>query len=151
MKLEKYVSATEGNKSTREILDMFPKEEGRFYHGSFLNLDKLLSSNETGNIRAGEESRRLFKDIVFLTKDIGEATKYAGAGGTIHHVDATAVKYKDVAVELLNAKKAKSVNDNIFIALPDDIKIITKWVKEPDRKKNQPELYTDYYIEDRKN
>ena len=146
MKLEKFVPATERNKSTREIMDMFPKEEGRFYHGSSLNLDKLLSSNETGNIRVSEENRRLFKDVVFLTKDIDEAIRYAGAGGTVHHVDASAVKYKDVAMELLDIKKAKTVNDNIFIALPDDIKMVTKWVKESDRKKNQPELYTDYYV-----
>ena len=151
MKLEKYIPTAERNRSTRETLDMFPKEEGRFYHGSFLNLDKLLSSDETGNIRTGEESRRLFKDVVFLTKDINEAIKYAGAGGTVYHVDASAAKYKDVAMELLDVKKAKTVNDNIFIALPDDIKMVAKWVKEPNRKKNQPELYTDYYVGDQEN
>ncbi len=148
MRLEKYLPQEERKKDIREILEKFPKEKGRYYHGSSLNLDKLLASNETGNIRPGEESRRLFKDVIFLTKDINEAIKYSGAGGTVHHVDASAVKYKDVAMELLDIKKDKTVSDTVYVALPEDVKIVTKWVNESGRKKNQPRLYKDYYVGD---
>ena len=148
MKLEKFITKPEKEKSMREILKDFPKEDGRYYHGSHLNLDELLPPDETGNIRIGEEGRRLFKDVVFLTKNIDQAIKYAGPGGTIHHVNASAARYKEVAAKVLNIKKAKTVSDDVFIALPEDMKMIGKWVKEPNRKKNEPELYTDYYVGD---
>lgn len=129
-----------------DIYEGFEKEFGRYYHGSPYNVEDLKSSNQSGNIRPGEEERRMFKDVIFLTKDINEAIRYAGPGGVVYHVDANAIKYKDLAVKYLNTKKSKSVGDNIYVAKPEDLDLIVKWVKEPGRKKNEPEKYTDFYV-----
>ncbi|MCA9351898.1 hypothetical protein KC866_00705 [Patescibacteria group bacterium] len=90
--------------------------------------------------------RRSFKDVVFLTKDIQQAVQYAGPGGVVYHVDADAVRYKDIAATYLNPKKLKSVSENIYVAKPEDIEMVVKWVKQANRRKNEPEKYVDYYV-----
>jgi len=131
---------------SREFLGKYPKVFGRFYHGSPLNVEKLLPSSHTDNIRPGEEGRRGFKDVIFFSTNIDEAIRYAGEGGTVFCVDATAIQYKPVAVDILDEKKVKSVGEDIFVAFPEDIKIVSKWHKEKGRKRGDPEKYDVEYI-----
>ena len=130
---------------TRELIKNYPQIKGRFYHGCPSNVDKLLPPDETGEIRPGEEERRSFKDVIFLTTNLNKAIDYAGPEGTVFITNSTAVQYKPVAIALLNQKKAKSLTDDIFIALPENIKIITKWHKEK-RKRGESQKYTDEYV-----
>lgn len=99
---------------TRDILDRYPKENGRFYCGCSKNVTKLLPSEITGEIRSGEEERRGFRDVIFLTKNFQKANEYAGSEGVIFEVKTDAVQYKLVAIDVLNPKKAKALA-KIFI------------------------------------
>jgi hypothetical protein len=136
---------------TRENFDIYPKVKGRFYHGSPKDVDKLLPSSITGEIRPGEEKRRGFRDVIFLTNNIKKAICYAGPKGTVFLTDSTAAQYKPIASTVLNPKKAKSVEDDIYVALPEDIKIVAKWHKETGRKRGEPQKYTDKYIGEQEN
>jgi len=143
--MEKYHQPEEPLK-TRELLDKYPKIKGRFYHGCPKDVDKLLPSDITGEIRTGEEKRRGFRDVVFLTDDIDKAVEYAGPEGVVFITDSIAAQYKLIASDILNSKKAKSVKDDIYVALPEDIKIVAKWRKEKGRKRGEPQKYTTEYI-----
>ncbi len=130
----------------KDILANYPKVKGRFYHGCPKNVNKLLPPDVTGEIRFGEEERRSFKDVIFLTKNINQAIDYAGYDGVVFITDAEAIQYKQVASDILNPKKAKSVSDDIYIAMPEDIKIVAKWHKEKGRKRGNPQKYIDEYV-----
>lgn len=126
-------------------LSSFNLEYGQYFHGSKVNTDKLLSSAQSGNIRFGEEERRGFRNVVFLTKDIDEAIRYAGKEGIVYIVNAYAIKYKNAVAQIINPKKLKSVNENIYVAPPDQLKIVAKWYKLP-RKKGEKQKYETEYI-----
>ena len=143
--MEKYIGP-ERFLETKDILDRYPKVKGRFYHGCPKNVNKLLPSDITGEIRPGEEERRGFRDVVFLTNNIDKAIDYAGSEGVVFITESVATQYKLVASDVLNPKKAKSIGDDIYVALPEDIKIVAKWHKEKGRKRGESQKYIDEYI-----
>lgn len=131
---------------TREILSEYPRTAGRFYHGCPENVDRLLPSDDIDKTRPGEEDRRSFKDVVFLTSNFDKASDYAGPEGVVFAVDATATQYRPVAARVLNTKKTASVQSDVYIALPEDVKIVAKWHKEKGRKRGEPQKYVSEYI-----
>ncbi|MBN2197905.1 hypothetical protein JW698_01775 [Candidatus Wolfebacteria bacterium] len=104
--MEKYKSP-EKLPETKEFLDKYPKIVGRFFHGCPKNVNKLLPSDITGEIRPGEETRRGFKDVIFLTNDINKAIDYAGSEGVVFLTDSKATQYKFIASDILSSKKNK--------------------------------------------
>ena len=107
-----------------------------FFHGSPVRgLREILPASETGNIRPGEEERRGFQDVVFLTTDWDEALRYA-RGGSIYVVRAEAEPYAPLATQK-NAKKA--VNSTIHIA--SVVEIVSEYILEP-KKRGCQQLYS---------
>ncbi|PID52264.1 MAG: hypothetical protein CR972_03200 [Candidatus Moraniibacteriota bacterium] len=148
--MERY-SLPEKSLETEKFLENYPKVKGRFYHGCPKNVDKLLPPDITGEIRPGEEDRRKFKDVIFLTNDIEKAIEYAGPEGVVFLTNAIATQYKPVASDILNPKKAQSVQDDIYIVLPKNIKVVAKWHKEKGRVRGKSQKYIDEYIGEHEN
>lgn len=110
-------------------------EFNEFYHGSNNKFNNFITPNKSNIIRQGEENREDFRDVIFLTKDIKTAKTY---GKYIYKIKANSwMNYKDEYIRRVESgeiktkkkkanliKKLKTLPDNIFIAYPEELKII---------------------------
>ncbi len=119
----------------------YEKIPGTYYHGSPYNVDKLEATENTNNIRPGEEGRRAFRDVIFLTTTFDKAIEFAGPNGFVYEVQADAYNYREVAAQILSPKKRLSLEPDIFVALPNDIKIVKKYAKN-ERRRNEVQSYS---------
>lgn len=111
-------------------------ENNEFYHGSNYKFKKFITPEKSNIIRPGEENREDFRDVVFLTKDIKTAKTY---GKYIYKVKANSwMNYKDEYFNRVESgkiktkkkkanllKKLKTLPDNIWIAYPEELNIIS--------------------------
>ncbi len=94
----------------------------KFFHGSQLQLATLKTSNQTGNIRKGEEDRKDLRDVIFMTTSQHEARNYAGNQGYVYVLDAkNSIQLSSIPAQ---GKEGKKRSVSIWIAHPEDIKII---------------------------
>lgn len=106
-------------------------------HGSPIRgLTEILPSSRTGNIRAGEEGRRGFRDVAFFTTSWDQAQEYAGPGGSIYVVRARDAEPYAPLARGKSAKKA--VGATIYVA--PSAEAVTEYRLLP-RRRGEVQLY----------
>ena len=94
------------------------------YHGSNHMFSRIMSAQECGNLNPGEQERKAFTDVVFLTTSFSMACTY---GKYVYVVE---VENPEVYSDLLQGKKAKCTSREIYVAPSNECRVLARYTKE---------------------